>query len=343
MRSFVALLSLLLCAARAPAQWTLQESGTAASLRGVSAVSRDVAWASGTLGTCLRTVDGGTRWTLLKIPGAADLDFRDVHATDAQNAYLLACGAGEKSRIYKTHDGGQIWDLQFHNRDARGFLDALAFWDAEHGLVLGDPIEGRFLLLKTDDGGRNWTRLDAQSLPPALEGEGAFAASGTCLVVQGSSNVWFATGGARVARVFHSTDRGRTWTAHETPLRAGAASAGIFSLAFSSADQGVAVGGDFQRPEVAAGNVARSSDGGRTWHAIAGPRPAGYRSAVAFLPRQKNTILIATGPTGSDRSADGGEHWEPLSALGFHAISVSMNGDACWAVGDKGRIARLRP
>ena len=184
-------------------------------------VDKNVVWASGTQGTYVRTTDGGATWKAGTVPGAANLDFRDVHAFDASRAFLLSIGEGEKSRIYQTIDGGTTWALRFTNRDPRGFLDAIAFWDADHGIAMGDAVDGRFTILTTDDGGVSWKLSPRAHMPLALKGEGAFAASGTCLIVQGERNAWFGTGGAAVARVFRSTDRGQTWTVHETPIPAG--------------------------------------------------------------------------------------------------------------------------
>jgi photosystem II stability/assembly factor-like uncharacterized protein len=324
------------------AQWNRQESGTKARLRGLCVVSPEVAWASGTGGTFVRTTDGGRTWQAGTVLGASALDFRDVHAVDANTAYLLSIGPGDASRIYKTTDVGVTWALQYKDPDPKVFLDALAFWDAEHGLALGDPVDGRFVVLATEDGGKAWKRIPAEGMPPALSGEGAFAASGTCLVVQGDGQAWFGTGGAKVSRVFRSTDRGRTWAAHETTIRAGAASAGIFSLAFRDGDHGIAVGGDYQKPEESGAYVALTTDGGRTWQRAAGAQPAGYRSAVAFLPGTPGSSVVAVGPTGSDDSPDGGTSWHRLGTAGFHAVGFAGAPAVGWAVGDDGLIARFR-
>ncbi len=334
------LVSCVLCS-EATAQWTVQSSGTSARLRGLDVVSNEVAWASGTGGTFTRTSDGGKTWKSGTVPGGSTLDFRDVDAEDADTAYLLSIGAGELSRIYKTTDGGASWNLRYMNKDPRGFLDAIAFWDADHGLALGDPVDGRFAVLMTRDGGQTWKPAPPEGMPPALPGEGAFAASGTCLLVGENGRAWFATGGARVSRVFRSTDGGRTWTAHETPVRAGAPSSGIFSLAFRDGDHGVAIGGDFKEPGRGGSVVALTSDGGRSWRLPKGQEPGGYRSAVAFVPGTQGRNLLAVGPTGTDLSVDRGENWRRRDATGFHALGFAGS-SAGWAVGEAGLVAKFQ-
>jgi photosystem II stability/assembly factor-like uncharacterized protein len=327
--------AVFLAAAAMAQSWELQNSGTTASLRGVSAVNARVVWASGSGGTFLKTTDDGSTWAAAKVPGAEELDFRDVHAVGERVAYLLSSGPEDRSRIYRTGDGGAHWRLLFTNPDAKGFFDSFAFWDARHGIVVGDPVDGRFVVLTTNDGGEHWER---RPTPPAIPEEGAFAASGTCLVVSGKSEAWFATGGPKGARVFHTADGGASWTVAVTPIRNDGPSAGIFSLAFFDARHGVAVGGDYNQPAETRGNVAVTVDGGRTWTASGAP-PAGFRSAVAWLSGRK--LWIATGTSGSDFSTDGGRTWKRFDGGAFNAIGVA-DGDA-WAVGPRGRIARFRP
>ena len=249
----------------ASGQWQPQAIKTDADFRGLCAVSPKVAWVSGTKGTFGRTTDGGKTWTVGTVPEADKLDFRDVEAFGEDTAYLLSAGPGEDSRIYKTTDGGKTWGLQFKNAEPKAFFDAIAFWDEKHGIALSDPVDGRFHLIVTDDGGAKWTPLPEKSRPAALPKEGAFAASGTCLVTRGESDVWFCTGGAKSARVFRSDDRGKTWTVSETPLLAGIESAGVFSIAFRDRDHGVIVGGDYRKPDGTEATGAVTADGGKTW------------------------------------------------------------------------------
>jgi photosystem II stability/assembly factor-like uncharacterized protein len=314
MRSLILLFLVASAQAQGP---RLENSNTTESLRGVSVVSRQVAWASGTHGTYLRTTDGGVTWTPAQIPDAATLDFRAVVAFSADESFLMSAGPGDQSRIYHTSDGGQHWLKQFVNSNPKGFFDSMVFWDTKHGLVLGDPVPDdaghlKFELLATDDG-ETWHALPSAQLPSAVEGEGAFAASNSCIAIlraaavdsdgttkekaptssradQGlqsgvasaaeGSNIWFATGG-KAARVFHSGDRGQTWTVVDTPLLHGPESAGIFSIAFRDAQNGVIAGGDYKHPRDDGPNLAFTSDGGKTWK-LADIHPQAYFSAVGY-------------------------------------------------------------
>lgn len=277
----------------------VQLSHSFESLRGVSTVSREVAWASGTHGTYLRTLDGGVTWTSAQVPDAEALDFRAVVAFSADEAFLMSAGPGEQSRIYYTSDAGRNWQLQFKNTNPKGFFDSMVFWDSKHGVVLGDPIADesgklKFEVLLTEDG-QTWRAAPSTKLPAAMEGEGAFAASNTCIsIVPGGSdsNIWFATGG-KAARVFHSGDRGQSWQVVETPMAHGRESAGIFSIAFRDAMHGVIAGGDYKRPNEDGPNLAFTDDGGKTW-TLSTLHPLTYFSAVAY-DRKVNAEAIREG------------------------------------------------
>lgn len=314
-------------------QWVPQLTGVTARLRGISAVSDTVVWASGTGGTVLRTTNGGDEWRAVNVPGAEQLDFRDVDAFSDRVAYVLSIGNGETSRIYKTSNGGAAWTLQLANTDPKVFLDAMAFWSPDRGIAFSDSIDGAFVIFRTTDG-RTWNRLPASALPPALPNEGAYAASGTNVAVHGKNHVWI---GTTASRVLHSADGGLTWSVAQTPVPSSTA-AGIFSVAFRDQRHGIAVGGNYEKELEAADNAAVTSDGGRTWSLSKGL--SGYRSAVAFAPRSKSS-WIAVGPKGADVSDDDGRTWRPLSGAGFHAFSFSPGSRVGWAAGDRGSIWRL--
>lgn len=334
MKAFYLTALLGLCPAVAHGQWQPQNIKTDADFRGLCAVSARVAWVSGTKGMYGRTTDGGQTWSIGTVPGAAKLDFRDVEAFGETTAYLLSAGPGEGSRIYKTTDGGQTWTLQFQNADPDAFYDALAFWDEQNGIALSDPVKGQFPLIVTEDGGAHWKRLAPANLPPALPNEGAFAASGTCLVTHGKSDVWFCTGGAKTARVFHSEDRGQHWTVSPTPLLAGTESAGIFSLAFRDRNHGLIVGGDYRKPNDPGATAALTRDGGKTWTVL--DRALPYRSGAAWAKDR----WVVVGTSGSNVSLDDGASWKALDDKNYNSVAFTATGEG-WAAGPGGRIAKF--
>ena len=315
--------------------WEAQTSGVTHRLRGVSAVSSQVAWASGAGGTVLRTVDGGRTWQALRVAGAETLDFRDVDAMSDRIAYALSIGAAESSRIYKTIDGGASWELQFADTDPKVFLDAMSFRDDQHGVAFSDSVDGQLVILTTANG-RTWARVPADRLAPALPREGAYAASGTNVAMT-AGRIWIGTTAGRVLR---SLDDGRTWTVAATGLATGA-SAGIFSVAFRDKDHGVVVGGDYRQESAAVDNVAWTADGGTTWSLVKTRGLSGFRSVVAVVGAAAGkSALIAIGPTGADWSEDDGRTWTPIECQGFDTFSVSRDGRVGWAAGNGGRISR---
>lgn len=345
----VLLFLLLAAAASAQSHLELQDSHTTESLRGVSAVSATIAWASGSHGTYLRTVDGGKTWIPKLVPDADKLDFRGVVAFSADEAFLLSSGPGDQSRIYHTSDGGQHWQLEFTNKNPKGFFDSIAFWDPKHGIVLGDPIPDdagklHFELLETDDGA-TWHPMQTSGMPDAIEGEGAFAASNSCIAIlrdsrkaHVSGNIWFATGG-KVARVFHSPDAGRHWEAFDTPIVHGPESAGIFSITFRNDLDGVIAGGDYKQPTADGPNLAFTRDGGKTWQ-LATFHPQAYFSAVTYS--RKGAVIVAQDSVTVARSASGARRLAATHKRegAFNAISMSTKGDAL-IVGAKGVIAKI--
>jgi len=321
--------------------WSVQTSGVDSNLRGVSVVYDEGSqgkqhyfiWASGSNGVILRSDNDGKTWKQLNAPGG-DLDFRDIEAFGSDVAYLMSSGDREKSRIYKTVDGGKSWNLQYSDQRAGFFLDSLACNSKTHCVALGDPVDGKFLVLSTDDGER-WKELPRDQMPPALPQEGAFAASGTSVALCDHDVVYFGTGGP-AARVFRSADKGRSWTVSETPIVSGTASAGIFSVACNGSDNVVIVGGDYKKPTDPSRVAAYSDDGGQHWK-LAATQPGGYRSAVASLGYGDFT---AVGPNGTDVSHDGGVHWQHTDVLNLNALA--FDGTHGWGVGEKGTVARFK-
>ncbi len=320
------------------AQWQPQAVNTKASFRAVSVASPDVVWIGGTKGTFLRTTDGGRTWQTGTVAEATDCDFRDVQALDAQTALLMSAGPAEKgqARIYKTQNGGQTWQLVYQTAQTGVFFDGMDFWDAQHGIVFSDPVDGKWVVLTTDNGGKTWQPVPPGNLPAMQPGEAAFAASGTSLVVQGKRNAWIASGGAigGTGRVFRSADRGKTWFVSPVPLPAGEAT-GLFGMQFFSAKVGVVVGGNYKEEKQPGPNAAITRDGGRTWQVLTETNPPGLKEAVALLPGDR---LLVVGPSGTSLSADQGQTWQQLDLEGFHSAGCAKG--TCYAVGATGKVSK---
>ena len=352
--------------------WTMQDSGTTASLRGIASVDGKIAWASGSGGTVLNTTDGGAHWAQCPIPPDAEkLDFRGIQAVDANHAIVMSSGPGDQSRLYKTDDGCKSWKLLFKNPDSpEGFFDSFfADWTAGGrnaegnpnwtGSLLGDPAHGTFAVFDTPDSGLTWVERKSPDL--ALNGVelGGFAASNSLFPADqdgAHTPQIFASGGKGGAVVWIETNAGNSvglaspttmtrshWTRVAVPLAGGNEASGIFSIArrtesvpyrntISIRETLMAVGGDYQKPNESNGTAAWSIDHGLHWTAAANP-PRGYRSAVAWSPELN--AWIAAGTNGSDISSEDGKTWTPLDNGNWNALSLPF------AVGPRGRIGRL--
>lgn len=318
---------------------TPQRSGTNAQLIGLDAVDERIAWAAGADGTWVRTTDGGESWQTGVVANAESLQFRDVHAVDARTAWLLSIGNGPDSRIYRTDDGGDSWVLQFQAADERAFYDCFDFWDPMSGVAFSDAVDGEFPLIATRDG-HAWEPLPVDLLPDASQGEGSFAASGTCVVARGDSLAWFGTGAGAEARVFRTTDRGRSWKAVATPLAQGTATTGSASLAFLDDRRGAVMGGDVGAPAKPTDSVAVTEDGGHTWKLAGRPERPGAVYGGAFVPGAPSPTLVTVGPAGVAISTDFAATWTTIDTLDHWSVTFGGPGTG-WAVGPGGRITRI--
>jgi photosystem II stability/assembly factor-like uncharacterized protein len=318
---------------------TPQHSGTTQRLQAISPVSEQVAWASGTGGTYTVTTNAGRTWRAGVVPGAAALEFRDVHGVSASEAYLMSAGPGEASRIYKTVNGGRTWKLQFKNQNAKAFYDCFAFWTPDRGITMSDAVNGHFPVIRTRDG-ETWQFL-TRRLPAAQTGEAAFAASGTCVATQGTSRAWIGTGGAPRARILRTTDGGDTWRAFNTPIVQGTPVSGIFTLEFRNANDGILAGGDLDAPDKHSKNVAVSTDGGRTWKLVAGTPFTGAAYGLSYTHAWRQRTVFITGPKGAAWSFNEGESWHLLPGVKDYWAVAFATPNAGWFVGTEGRILKV--
>ena len=359
--------------ANAIEMWQMQDSGTIAGLRGIDSVDGTVAWASGTGGTVLRTLDGGQHWQKCAIPDGdrdgASLDFRGVQAFDANAAFIMSSGKGRLSRLYKTKDGCKTWKLIFVNPDKDGFWDAIYFgrrheesnngkipWWLD-GWLLGDPVQGRFSVFSTANSGVDWFKQKNKGVEAEPATQGAFAASNSSLITFGGAPL-FGSGGSGGGFVFDvkylmtcldctvdqavADRQGDRWDRTAVPVGHHSESSGVFSVAFRSQPRPpysedkvlVAVGGDYSNPNDSSNTAAFKLAHDQHWTASTTP-PHGYRSTVQWSESLR--LWITAGTNGSDISRDDGRTWQPLDDGNWNALSLPF------IVGPNGRIARLNP
>lgn len=312
-------------------------SGIDERLIGVSVVDSSVIWVSGTGGMVGLTTDGGNSWNFAAVPSADSLQFRDIEAWDERRARVLSIGPGSQSRIYRTEDGGGSWTLEWTNADPKGFFDCFDFWSWESGLAVGDATDGRIDVVRSD--GIVWAAVPDTALPEAHEGEGAFAASGTCLFTARDSLAWIVTGSAAGSRIYRTVDRGSSWSHTDTDFFRGLEAAGLMTLGFRGSSTGFAAGGALRRPDDNHSNFAFTADGGVTWIPRT-PTQLPNVYGIAVSPSVNSSVILAVGPKGMDVSHDDGREWTSVDKRNYWSVRF-VNDETAIAVGPSGRISRV--
>ncbi len=297
----------------------------------MSVVDNKIAWISGNNGYIGITTNGGTKWEYIKIPGFEELDFRTVYAFDDKKA--IVASAGSPAYIFVTEDGGNTWLNVFKDERKEVFIDGITFFSDKEGIIFGDPLDGKMFLLRTTDGGKEWAEAPESQRPVMMEGEAAFAASGTS--IRSINKKLIIASGGSVSRLFVSKDKGYNWKVFSTPIIQGKNSTGIFSFDFINENTIVIVGGDYTIDTLKVDNVFITKNGGSSWQKPE-TSTAGYRSCVEYI---NNKTLIATGTSGTDISRDGGNNWETLSSEGFHIVRQARKGNLVILAGTNGKIA----
>lgn len=309
-------------------------AGTNTSIRGLSVVNDNVIWVSGSKGTIGKSSNGGKTWKWMIVKGFEDRDFRDIEAFDATSAIIMS--VAEPAYILKTIDGGESWKVVFENKNKGMFLDAMEFWNEQAGIVIGDPINGRFYIARTFDGGNNWQEIPFEKRPVADSGEACFAASGTNIRILDRDEAVFVSGGTR-SRMFTKNEP-VTLPIIQGKETTGANSIAIWDkLKMKGGKRMIVVGGDFMADSSSMKNCFISNDGGKSWEKPVVP-PHGYRSCVEYFSK---TDIITCGLNGVDFSTDGGKHWKWISKESFHVCRASKLGGAIFLAGEKGKVGKI--
>ncbi|MEO6844592.1 MAG: oxidoreductase [Ginsengibacter sp.] len=299
-----------------------------ASLRGLSVVDNNIVWVSGSNGTVGKSLDGGKTWKWMVVKGFEKTDFRDIEAFDKKTAVIM--GVAEPAYILRTEDGGDTWKIVFENNTKGMFLDAMEFWNIQSGIVIGDPINNRFFIGRTFDGGKTWRGIPEKYKPIADSGEACFASSGTNIRKLNKAEAVFVSGGL-TSHVFIRDKK------ISIPILQGTESTGANSIAVKNSKTMIVVGGDFTKKDDTLKNCVITTDGGATWISPKTP-PSGYRSCVEYLYKNK---WITCGLNGVDLSDDNGINWKNISKESFHVCRKAKKGNAVYFAGNDGRIGKL--
>lgn len=312
-----------------------------ASIRALEVVDDQTIWFAGSDGVFGFTEDAGKTWTIDSIKTDSLVPhFRSIAVTDTA-VFILSIAS--PALLYRSVDKGKTWDIVYRENHPMAFYDAMDFWDDQDGIAMGDPTDGCLSIIITRDGGQTWEKLDCNDLPSTEEGEAAFAASNSNIALEGDQ-AWVVSGGAK-SRVFHTSDKGRSWSVYETPIISGEQMTGIFSTDFWDENNGIIMGGNWEQKEQNTKNKALTKDGGRSWYLVAEGFHPGYRSCVQYMPDGDGKYLVAVGIPGISWSKDGGHSWQSLSQDNFYTIRFGRNFQQAWLAGNQkiGKIIWKEP
>lgn len=281
---------------------------TTISIRGLQ-IDGDKAWYAGDNGRYgYVELHSGKVFRGAVLPDGAVPEFRSIAAT-SKNIFIAS--VGNPGLVYRIDKKDLNATLVYREDNEKVFYDSMTFRNDNEGIAMGDPTDGCLSVIISVDGGMHWKKLDCSQLPKTTEGEAAFAASNSNLIVKGS-HTWMVSGG-KMARVFYSADKGSTWKAYVTPIVQGKAMTGIFTADFYDANNGIIAGGDYEVPQQNSGNKAITSDGGRTWKLVAEQQGFGYASCIQYVPNSNAKQIVAVGASGLQYSADSGVTWKQFS------------------------------
>lgn len=236
------------------------------------------------------------------------LEFRSI-AANSKFIYLLAIG--NPALLYKVSKASNEKQLVYQEKHDKVFYDSMQFWNETEGIAIGDPTDDTFSIIRTLNEGNSWKKNPIQQIPKLKNGEAAFAASNSNIVLR-DDKCWIVSGG-KEARVFHSSDRGETWEVYETPIIKGEEMTGIFTADFYDQKNGFIAGGNYDKPNHNSGNKAMTIDGGKNWKLVGENTGPGYISCVQYFPKSNGKQLITVGATGIHYTTNSGKTWNQIS------------------------------
>lgn len=262
-------------------------------------------------------------------------EFRSIAQT-SEAVFIL--NVSNPALLYKIAKDGSEVRLVYQENHKKVFYDSMQFWNDKEGIAIGDPIDNSLSVIITRDGGNSWNKISSDKLPKIIDGEAAFAASNTNIVIKGNKT-WIVSGGKK-ASVFYSPDKGNIWKVYNTPIVQGKTMTGIFTADFYDSKIGFIAGGNYELPNQNFGNKAATTDGGKTWKLKAENQGFGYASCVQYVPNSKGKELVSVGASGLYYSSDSGNSWKQLSTDSSLFTIRFLDNHTAFAAG-KNKIVRI--
>lgn len=334
-KRFLSCLSLCLLGFTAQAQWVNQSIGFAANNAPfyINAVDANTAWTVGNgflagayaQPQVARTVNAGQTWTVTNLPvqTSAEEDFTALSAVSASTAWVTTATGSAGGRILKTTDGGLTWTTQSSATvygTPNSYPDLIHFFSATDGVTVGDPVtsKGPLEIFVTTNGGLAWTPVTTS--PAALTNE--FPVSTPPAAV--GNHIWFAT---VVGRVYHSPDKGLSWTV----AAVGNGLTSATSLVFRDAQNGLLCSLD---DTGTSHELYRTTDSGATWASIAYNGPL-HGLGLSTVPGSNLYVStgsdIGNGDQGSSYSRDNGQTWVSLETTLNHITTEFVSPAVGWS------------
>ena len=332
MKKVLSVLVVLFVSFQLNAQWVSQVSPvTNQDFVGVSAVDNDVCWIAGFGSAVVRTTNGGTNWSNVSLPpiGNVIADISSIYAIDA-NTCLVSLYTPNTTYVYKTTNGGSSWGQVFAqviptNTSFNG-IRAIYMTSAANGFMAGDPVNLRWSLWKTTDGGSTWDSTGLYLKAENSTDAGAFH----CLYVDGTK-IWFGTGSSKI---YYSSNYGQTWSSQNTQTLTS-----VYDVWFNGTT-GIAAGTagtNFDGP----GALYLSTNSGTTW--IPAPYPGGINITAAA--GKGSNFIYSTLHGAIYLSTNNGASFSKVDSVTvaghvYYDIRMSRSGNSAWACGPNGMIRK---
>ena len=235
------------------------------------------------------------------------LEFRSIAQTSDA---IFVLNVGSPAQLYRLSKDLSQNKLVYEEKHPKVFYDSMQFWNDTDGIAMGDPTADCLSIIRTHDGGSSWQKIPCGKLPKVDEGEAAFAASNSNIILKGK-HLWIVSGGKK-ARVYHSSNHGKNWDVAETPIIQGSEMTGIFTADFYDIQNGFIAGGNYEKQNQNFSNKAISSDKGNHWSLVGEHQGFGYASCIQYVPESKASALVCIAGDGLYYSHDFGETWKML-------------------------------